>query len=346
MLHTILRLIAALVLPLPLAGCIDAAHADPPAEAAALEYPATKQVDQVDVYHGESVADPYRWLEKDTSETRAWIDTQVELFDGYVGGSDSLEALSKRIREIRDFDGYSVPVRRGDRYFFTHNPAGRNHGRLHVQTGLNGKSRVLLDFAEAVEDETHGTGGFAPSHDGRHVVWSSQSPTRWGWLDIVDIDGKSRPAERIHGIASSGVLWTHDNESFFYQQYGDYEALIAGTVDPRPRIMYHRLGTSETEDREVYSREDRPSMLFSPRLSDDGRYLVIELYDGTSKKNQVIYRDLRKDDGELAQPRGGRLLPADVDRGGRRGCDDRPDARLQVHGPRCRRSTTATRRVC
>ena len=51
----------------------------------ALEYPSTKKVDTVDVYFGDEVPDPYRWLEDDRSEeTAAWVKTQNEVTFGYL----------------------------------------------------------------------------------------------------------------------------------------------------------------------------------------------------------------------------------------------------------------------
>ena len=50
-----------------------------PPERARFEYPPTRRVDQVDVYHGVKVADPYRWLEADvrqSSEVAGWIVAQ------------------------------------------------------------------------------------------------------------------------------------------------------------------------------------------------------------------------------------------------------------------------------
>jgi len=44
-----------------------------------LSYPPTRRVEQVDVFHGVSVADPYRWLEDDihqSAEVQSWVEAE------------------------------------------------------------------------------------------------------------------------------------------------------------------------------------------------------------------------------------------------------------------------------
>ena len=56
------------------ACCLVATALATSAVAQRLQYPKTRAVEQVDVYHGVKVADPYRWLEDDNSpDTAAWI---------------------------------------------------------------------------------------------------------------------------------------------------------------------------------------------------------------------------------------------------------------------------------
>ena len=50
-----------------------------------LNYPPARRDSHVDDYHGEKVADPYRWMEElDSAETKAWVKAEAELTDSYL----------------------------------------------------------------------------------------------------------------------------------------------------------------------------------------------------------------------------------------------------------------------
>ena len=52
---------------------------------AKIVYPETAKGNTVDTYFGVEVADPYRWLENDTSaETAAWVKAQNEVTLNYL----------------------------------------------------------------------------------------------------------------------------------------------------------------------------------------------------------------------------------------------------------------------
>ncbi len=61
----------------------------------------TRKGSQVDDYHGENVADPYRWLE-DTNdpETRRWIEVQNDLTEAFLAKVPTREAIRARLTEI------------------------------------------------------------------------------------------------------------------------------------------------------------------------------------------------------------------------------------------------------
>ena len=58
------------------------------------------------------------------------------------------------------------------------------------------------------------------------------------------------------------------------------------------RIYYHRLGTAQSEDDLIYARPDAPNLGFTTDISDDGRYLISHVWDGTDNRNRVYYLDL------------------------------------------------------
>ncbi|MCB1036469.1 MAG: S9 family peptidase [Acidobacteria bacterium] len=262
-----------------------------------LEVPPTRRVAQVDVYHGVKVPDPYRWLEEPSQERSEWIEAQQRLLESFVATVPKREELERRLLAIRRYDSVGTPQTRGEELFYVETPAGEVHGSLYVRRGFDGPPRAVLDFGQLIREEGHTLGGFTVSEDGRYVAWASLSQAGWGFLEVADVaGGKVRP-ERIAGVGGASAIWTHDHRGFFYVSFGEYEALEAGTVEPRPTILYHRLGTDPSQDEVIYSRSDRPAMLFTPKLSDDGRYLVVGLNDGDRSRNTVVVKDLRTDTG-------------------------------------------------
>ena len=70
-----------------------------------FEYPHTRKVDQVDVYHGVKVPDPYRWLEDDNSaETAAWVEAQNKITFGYLDRIPFRQALQTRVEQLNDYE--------------------------------------------------------------------------------------------------------------------------------------------------------------------------------------------------------------------------------------------------
>jgi hypothetical protein len=58
-----------------------------------LNYPETRMVDQIDDYHGTSVADPYRWLEDiNAPEVKEWVRSRMS--------SPSATSKTNRRREV------------------------------------------------------------------------------------------------------------------------------------------------------------------------------------------------------------------------------------------------------
>src|SRR5437763_7288678 len=104
-----------------------------------LQYPKTKKVDQVDVYHGTRVADPYRWMEDDNSpETAAWVQAENKVTFPYLEAIPFRNQLQARVKALNDYAKYSSPSHKGPYYFFFKNEGLNNQSVLYVQKGFNG----------------------------------------------------------------------------------------------------------------------------------------------------------------------------------------------------------------
>ncbi|MEM9587665.1 MAG: prolyl oligopeptidase family serine peptidase, partial [Planctomycetota bacterium] len=65
------------------------------------------------------------------------------------------------------------------------------------------------------------------------------------------------------------------------------------------KLSFHKLGTDQSQDRLVYQRDDHPKWGFSPTVTEDGKYLIIENWKSTDPKHQVFVVDLESDDWKV-----------------------------------------------
>src|SRR5436190_11330644 len=115
--------LATAVLANSISGQTQSSAADGSANAEGpLRYPLARRDSHVDDYHGEKVADPYRWMEElDSPETKAWVKAEAELTDSYLEKIPVRKVLKERLTKLLDFEKFGSPFHAGERYFFTHN---------------------------------------------------------------------------------------------------------------------------------------------------------------------------------------------------------------------------------
>ena len=100
----------------------------------------------MDDYHGTLVADPFRWLEDDTSEeTGRWVEAQNAVTSGYLADIPYRDLLRDRLTELVDYERVSAPDTRRDWLLFARNDGLQNQAVWYVQHGADGRAEVLLD---------------------------------------------------------------------------------------------------------------------------------------------------------------------------------------------------------
>lgn len=272
----------------------DADSIQPP-PAAPMKYPETETVPVVDTYHGREVADPYRWLEETESEnTEAWVAAQNDVTRRYLDALPSRPAMRQRLERLWNYVRYGIPVRRGSTYFFTHNDGLQDQSVLYKADSPRAERQTLLDPNTLSEDGTVALSDWVPSEDGTLLAYGlADGGSDWRTWRIRDVTDRSDLDDEVRWVKFSRVAWKHDNSGFFYSRYaapGDGEELTG--TNENQKLYFHRVGTRQDEDELIYERPDEPKWGFFPRVSDDGRTLVIENWKGSEPQNQIFVADL------------------------------------------------------
>src|SRR5215472_10964563 len=169
-----------------------------------------------DDYHGEFVADPYRWLEETGSpETRAWIAAQNELTAGVLAGRADLAGLTGLLTTLADYPRYGVPFERGGRWFQFRNSGLQNQPVLYVMESPDSTGRVLLDPNAMSAEGTVAVTGFAVSEDGELLGYSiSAQGSDWQTWQVREVATGADRTDRVEWSKFSGLAWRHDGSGF------------------------------------------------------------------------------------------------------------------------------------
>ncbi len=267
-------------------------------------YPEAKREAVVEDYHGTKVADPYRWLENlDSPESREWIEAENKLTFGYLERIPERDEIKARLTELWDYERYGLPTKRGGRYVYSKNDGLQNQNVLYTVKSLNEEPRVLLDPNKLSADGTVALTGTAVSEDGKLLAYGlAVAGSDWQEWKVRDIETGKDLADNLQWIKWSGASWTNDGQGFFYSRYPEpSEATKLQDQNYYHKLYYHRLGTPQVQDQLIYERADHKDWGFAGDVTDDGKYLIISVSQGTDPRNLVFYKDLLVSDAKVVE---------------------------------------------
>lgn len=263
-----------------------------------IKYPAVKKADQVDEYHGTKISDPYRWLENNNSEeTSEWVEAQNKVTQEYLSKIPFRDEMKKRLTELWNYEKYSAPSKHGEYYTFAKNDGLQEQSVIYIQKGLNGKPEVLLDPNKLSNDGSISLGGLAYSNDDKYLCYGiSRGGSDWREFFVMDVQTKQLTKDEIKWSKFSGTAWYKDG--FFYGRYDE----------PKPgeelkqknefqKLYYHKLGSPQSEDKLVLEDKENPKRGFATGVTDDERFMIVSVWEGSSSYNMLWYKDLSANGG-------------------------------------------------
>jgi prolyl oligopeptidase len=264
-----------------------------------LVYPLTARTNVSDEYNGNKVEDPYRWLENlDSAATKDWVVAQNNLSQPQLDAIPARAWVRKRLTQLWSYERFQTPVKEGGRYFYLHNDGLQNQAVLFVLDSLSAPARVLVDPNKVSADATVALSDFTPSPKGDVVAYAlSDGGTDWQVWGFRRVADATDLTDTLRFTKFWGLSWARDGSGVYYSRY---PALASGRGDDagRPAVYFHKIGERQESDRLIYAVTDHPTRVPSARVTEDGRYLVITLFDGY-QSNGVNLLDLRQPEARI-----------------------------------------------
>jgi prolyl oligopeptidase len=239
-------------------------------------YPPTSGGDEAEILHGESIPDPYRWLEQgDDPRTQAWTASQNALTESLLAAVPARARLRARLDELLSIGALSTPEPVAGRYFYQRRDGRQNQPVLYVREGRDGEDRVLIDPNRLDAQGTTALDWFYPSEDGRLLAYGlSENGSEQSLLHVLEVDSGAPLPDRIPRTRSADLAWLPDGSGFYYTRYPAGGDVPAGEEHYHRSVFFHRLGTDSAGDPLIFrpaEKEHWPGVGLSP----DGRWLVI-----------------------------------------------------------------------
>jgi prolyl oligopeptidase len=264
-----------------------------------LDYPETKKGTVVDSYFGETVADPYRWLEDDMSdETAQWVKTQNNLTFSYLEQIPYRDTLKQRLEKLMNYEKISAPFTEGDYTYFYKNDGLQNQYVLY-RSKDGGEAEIFLDPNTFSEDGTTSMSGLSFSEDGSLLAYQiSEGGSDWRKIIVIDTETKEQVEQALVDVKFSGVSWLA-NDGFYYSSYDKPEGSELSAKTDQHKVYYHKLGQAQSEDTLVFGdTAEQKHRYVGAKATKDGRYLFISASVSTSG-NKLFIKDLTKPDSEF-----------------------------------------------
>ena len=271
---------------------------------AQVTYPKAPKDNTVDVYFGEKVADPYRWLEDDMSaQTAKWVDAENAVTRKYLDNIPMRKNILKRLKETANYEKIGIPFKRQGKWYVYRNNGLQNQSVLYQMdspTADASKQRVWLDPNALSTDGTVALKGIYFSHNGRYMAYViSRSGSDWEEIYVKDCQTGRDIDDHIVWAKFTGATWLGDG--FYYSAYDAPEkGRETSAKNSVQKIYYHKIGTPQSEDQLFFMNPTQPLRFYNVDIDHDEKVMTLN-EGGMDNGNNLYVRDLTKPNSQFIQ---------------------------------------------
>jgi prolyl oligopeptidase len=284
---------------LPLAISILLFPADAISQPPGIIYPFAQKQQTSDDYFGTLVADPYRWLENDTSaQTEEWVRQQNDLSKKYLAKLLNKYPFENQLH-FNSVINFGSTHKMGAYFVSFMMDETQKTSSLYLKKSIIESPDLAIDPADYKKESSDivKITGYSISMNNKYIAFGlSYNGSDWNEIRVKSIYPFKKLADRLKWVKFSSIEWKGDG--FFYCTYDSVnQSDVLTAITRNPKIYYHQLGTPQNQDRLIFKDTTNANAGLQFSVMDKERYLVINhrlSYKGKSY-NKVSFIDLKTD---------------------------------------------------
>jgi prolyl oligopeptidase len=256
--------------------------------------PKVKVAPVEDMVQGHKIVDPYRYLENSNDpDTKAYVEAELKYTRSLLDPLPGRDKINARLSQLLVIGTVGTPQMGGKYYFHTRREGNQNQPVLLVRDRLDGEDRVLVDVNKLSTDGTVALDWWYTAEDGKYVAYgTSNSGSEESTLHLIEsATGKVLP-DAIERTRFASIAWLKDSSGFYYTRHPKKGDVPAGEEVYHVKVFFHRLGDDVTKDPLVFDERENPQDIPNVSLSEDDRWLLINVEHGWTK-TEMYLQDLQ-----------------------------------------------------
>ena len=252
-------------------------------------YPETKKEEFTETIHGYEISDSYRWLEDFTSDDSLdWVKRQNKFTKTFISKNNYKKDIANYLEQIWENESISIPYKQEGKTFYYFNDGSFQQSKLMIKDCDKCDERVLIDPNTFSDDGTISLGGTSVNNSADMIAFSiSDGGSDWRVWKVLDIETGEVLEDEIKWAKFSGASWENDDSGFFYQKYDEPQGELLKEVNESPKLMFHKIGTDQSEDYVVYENPDQPRWGWGINVIEDSNIKILSISEGTDERNRL-----------------------------------------------------------
>ena len=254
-----------------------------------MNYPEAKKIEFTENIHGYEINDSYRWLEDFTSnDSLDWVKRQNKFTKAFISKNKYKKDIANYLEQIWENESISIPYKIEDKTFYYFNDGSFQQSKLMIKDCDKCDERVLIDPNTFSDDGTISLGGTSVNNSANMIAFSiSDGGSDWRVWKVLDIETGEVLEDEIKWAKFSGASWENDDSGFFYQKYDEPKGELLKEVNESPKLMFHKIGTDQSEDYVVYENPDQPRWGWGINVIEDTNIKILSISEGTDERNRL-----------------------------------------------------------